>query len=109
MVTTISKIMYKCPYCDQKYETEYEARTCAEDCHLADIEEVTQEEITKQNICEYCNEEWHTHQEAEECEQEHIETQDKHYEQYQEHEARHKLLEAGHHPSQRKIYTYETN
>ena len=93
MVEYKEKKFWKCPRCDNEYDTWEDALVCATEC--ADIEYPI--ENTKSfAVCEYCKKEYEDEEEAEECEEHHTKNQDEYFNKFN-------LKKAGEHPNQLKI------
>ena len=89
---------YRCPYCQEKYDTAKAAQICAENC--ADVEGIIDCSMFK---CEMCGNTFDTITKAEECEEKHTEKQDKIFQRWQEKERLRELVIAGNHHQQTKL------
>lgn len=92
-----------CPYCDEKFDDEYDAEDCAEQCCLKYVDPIS---IKSQYQCEICDARSYHRDEIMLCEAKHEEDEDQYYEFYLESLARLKLEEAARHPSQTHINIY---
>jgi len=100
MVEVKVELRYKCPYCREVYPTREEAEECASDCvDLDDVIEVSHDVI----LCEYCHKEYDFHEQAAKCEQQHIERQDKAYENTMRARDMERLKKAASLPGQKKM------
>lgn len=98
---------WECPYCGDKYDTKEEAYTCAEECHLEDLDEPISVDGRRTEFeCEYCKKMHHGFSTAEECEEVHIENKDKYYDEYERQKAIERLKEAASHPDQIKLMNF---
>ena len=100
VVTTKTKFYWKCPYCSEKYDSVIEVQNCMEEC--SDLESSVEGE---ENIyvCEYCNETYDREEDAIECEEDHIESQDKYNFEYEIKKSRQVLIDAAEHKDQIKL------
>ena len=104
MVIDNTKTMWKCPYCQEKYDNEMDAESCIESC--ADTDEPEEVYIEKYE-CEMCHQIFNEYDDAKVCEEKHMEHEDKHWQRYNEIESKKRLEEAAKHPNQTKIENYK--
>jgi len=100
IVRTEIEEVWKCSYCQNKYQHRRDAINCAEEC--TDIE-YPKEIDTEVFYCEYCNSRFYKNGQAELCESDHIQKQDKYYLDYEQKRSRKKLIEAADHHQQTRI------
>lgn len=94
---------WRCPYCKTLYKAECDAEECARNC--VDIDDPIEVSTYK---CEMCGGQETNYSEAEKCEEQHKEFEDKYYRDYLVYQNFAKLNEAANHPSQKKLME-ETN
>jgi hypothetical protein len=103
MVKEICTDIYKCPYCNEVYDTESEAEDCRDDC--ADKAEI----IADQDIyfvCEYCNKKHFEKYLAINCERKHKDKEDIFYFRFEFEKNKQELIEASKVPGQNKLKTW---
>jgi len=106
MVKVIGGIKYECPYCGDTFDEYMEADDCASDCAASERDTPNEVESRKLYVCKYCEKTHGTMFLAEECEQEHIDAEDKYYDEYEHHESMLRLQEAAAHPEQISLQSF---
>jgi hypothetical protein len=80
--------VYRCPYCMEEYDDEYDARDCARDCVDVDPPDEIDKDLYE---CEYCGHQSQNYGSIDECEKKHLETKDKHWEEFKRNKSFEKL------------------
>ena len=95
--------IFKCPYCNRKYDNEDDAEDCRDDCLEKD--DIISDEESRYS-CEYCEKEYNHEGQAKSCETYHINRQDNFYLEYEFKRGRSKLDEHAKNPYQDKLSTW---
>lgn len=97
MVKDLTRDGWECPYCENKFDEQYDAEECAEECaHIERTRKITIYEY----VCDGCNNKFKDEFKAENCEIDHKNKHDKFYENMKRTESKRKLDEASKHPNQ---------
>lgn len=100
MVIEHFKQVFKCPYCEDKFDSYDRCNDHIDDCL---DREYPKEDEEWEYECSMCQAVFENEWDAESCEEKHIDTEDYYFKLNQEKEERNKLLIAGNHPSQLKL------
>ena len=91
--------IWKCPYCKTTFEDDDDCEDHIKDHHM----ESPIEDYETKYICEICKDKFDKYSKALKCETKHEEGKDLKYQQYLHQIEMDKLIEAGNHPSQKKL------
>ena len=104
MVNEIISERWECPYCRSKFDDEYDAEGCAEECLLERVESPIEVDGKDFFECEYCGKIFNRYFNAEDCEKYHIEKEDKFFDVFTHKESMRVLAEAAAHPDQITLF-----
>src|SRR4030042_2005260 len=99
MVTRQCIEMWSCPHCSAEFDNEDVCNDHIEDAHC-EIGIYKTKNVYK---CDVCNEKYDKYNEALDCETAHKEGNDMQYQAFLDQQEMDKLVEAGNHPSQKKL------